>query len=82
MPNLIAAIRSGIAVGPLPHWAAAGDDSLIRCPLPSLESRHAIWLLYRESQRDVPHARAFRAALIGRFRALRHRLAGPPETPG
>lgn len=77
VPNLIAAIRSGIAVGPLPHFAAEGDAGLVRCPLPALESRHDIWLLYRESQRDVPHARAFRAALIGRFRLLRHRLAGP-----
>lgn len=74
--NLIAAVRSGIALGPLPHWAAVEDENLIRCPLPTLETRYPVWLLYRESQKDVPYARAFRAALVARFHALRQRLTG------
>ena len=78
VPNLIAAVRSGVAVGPLPCWAASGDDDLLRCPIPELEARSDIWLLYHESLRESPHVRLFREAVTARFEAVRHRFEGRP----
>lgn len=76
VPNLIAAVRSGVAVGPLPCWAATKDDDLLRCPIPELEARSDIWLLYHESLRASPHVRLFREAVTARFGAIRHRFEG------
>lgn len=77
VPNLIAAVRSGIGVGPLPSWAAHRDRALIACPIEGTGSRSDIWLLYHESQRDTPHMRVFRDAVAERFSRLRDRLQGP-----
>lgn len=79
VPNLIAAVRSGIGVGPLPNWVAHDDETLIACPIPEFGSRSDIWLLYHESQRDTPHMRLFREAVTERFAAIRDRLAGQPQ---
>lgn len=79
VPNLIAAVRSGIGVGPLPNWVAHGDDTLVPCPVPAIGSRADIWLLYHESQRDTSHMRLFREAVIERFATLRDRLEGRPR---
>lgn len=76
VPNLIAAVRSGIGVGPLPNWAAYGDEMLVACPIPEVGSRSDIWLLYNESQRDTPHMRVFREAVAERFSRLRERFQG------
>ncbi|MDH7795165.1 MULTISPECIES: LysR family transcriptional regulator [unclassified Beijerinckia] len=72
--NLIAAVRSGIGIGPLPGWAD-GDD-LVRCPLPELETSADIWLLFPESQRSSRHVRTVVDALISRFETVRSRLEG------
>lgn len=76
VPNLIAAVRSGIGVGPLPNWSAHGDETLVACPIPEAGSRSDIWLLYHESQRDIPHMKVFREAVAERFSRLRDRLQG------
>lgn len=74
--NLIAAVRSGAGIGSLPCFAAAVDESLVRCLPPHLERRYDIWLLYPEIHRQNPLIRAFLDALIARFALLRDRLEG------
>lgn len=72
VPNLIAAVKSGVGLGPLPFMAA--DDSVIRCL--DVEWRSDIWLLYHESQRAAPHIRAFLDAFTAYFATLSGRLDG------
>ena len=76
VPNLIAAVRSGAGIGPLPAWAAYDNEAVINCPIPELQSSSDIWLLYRKSQKDVPHMRIFLDAVTARFAFVRHRLEG------
>ncbi len=77
VPNLIAAVRSGIGVAPLPLFVAGDDRTLVQC-LPELFMSAPIWLIYRAGQRHEPHLRVFVDAVAARFQALRARLAGAP----
>jgi len=72
VPNLIAAVKSGAGIGPLPFMAT--DDTLIRCF--DQEWRSDIWLLYHETQRATPHIRAFLDAFTAHFATLRGRVDG------
>lgn len=74
--EVIAAVRAGAAIGPLPCFVAAGDANLVRCLPPHMERRYDVWLLYPESHRQNPLIRAFLDALIKRFAMLGDQLEG------
>lgn len=76
VPNLIAAVRSGVGIGPLPCLAATADSSLVRCLGPDFQKSADIWLIYHESQRQAPHIRAFVDAAVGHFASMRDALQG------
>jgi len=73
--NLVAAVRSGIGIAPLPLFVAGDDPALVHC-FPELSISAPIWLLYRSGQKDEPHLRVFVDAVTERFLSLRGRLAG------
>lgn len=79
VPNMIAAVRSGVGVGALPFFAVGGDRTFVRCLSPEFERSTPIWLLYRESLRNTPHVRVFLDAVIGAVAAARGRLTGREE---
>ncbi|MBO6719543.1 MAG: LysR family transcriptional regulator [Rhizobiaceae bacterium] len=76
LSGLVAAVRSGVAIGPLPEWHAWERPDLIKLPIEGIATEAGIWLLYHERMRDVPAARLFRRAVAERFKSVRHRLEG------
>jgi DNA-binding transcriptional LysR family regulator len=76
VPNLIAAVRSGVGIGPLPRLALADDPTVVRCLGPGFEKSAKIWLVYHESQRHTPHIRAFVDTVIQHFLSMRDALEG------
>lgn len=75
VPNLIAAVRAGLGIAPLPCLAAAGDPGLRRL-LPEACLDAPVWLLWRESDRDDPALRAVIGAVVARFGEMRGALTG------
>jgi len=71
--NLLAAVRAGNGIAPLPLLLADEDPTLVRC-LPQLWMSAPIWLMYRSGQRDDRLLRIFVDAVSERFLSLRNRL--------
>lgn len=75
VPNLVAAVRSGLGISAVPAIAAA-SHGLLRC-LPDVAAfRGELWLLYPESLRNAPHIRLFVDEMVPRIRAARHLIEG------
>lgn len=75
VPNLVAAVRSGLGISALPAIAAAAHG-LLRC-LPNVaEFRGELWLLYPETLRNAAHIRLFVDEMVPRIRAARHLIEG------
>ncbi|GGF17078.1 LysR family transcriptional regulator [Youhaiella tibetensis] len=72
VPNLIAAVRSGVGIGPLPYTGV--DETVVRCL--DVEWRSDVWLLYHETQRSTPHIRAFLDAFTAYFATVRGKVDG------
>lgn len=81
VPNLIAAVRSGVGVSTVPCLVGGKDPDLVRClpPLVSLDGQ--MWLIYRESLRADPQVRAVVDAIAARVEAMRDLLSGKVQHP-
>ena len=75
LTNLLAALKAGLGVAPLPCMMGDTDASLIRClePIDGLDSE--LWLLTREPLRTLPHVKAFNDFVAARIVSVRHLLA-------
>ena len=79
-PNIVAAIKAGHGVGPLPKIAVYGAESdLIECfALPDLDS--GFYLATRVDMKDVPRIKAFSEFLVARVAAAKPILEGRSDT--
>lgn len=76
VPNLIAAVRAGLGVAPLPCLAATDGSGLVRCLPPEHDLISEIWLIYHESQRGSAPLRVLVDAIVRTFERERGRLEG------
>lgn len=76
VPNLVAAVRAGVGIGPLPYFAAADSSDLIRCVANLNDEPSDVWLIFPESLRRSPPVKLLVAALVETFAAVRDRMAG------
>lgn len=74
--NLLSAVRAGLGVSVLPCAFADQDPGLVRCLGPIESARSGLWLLTRDSLRDVARVRAFVDFLAAHVVAMRRVLAG------
>jgi DNA-binding transcriptional LysR family regulator len=79
VPNLIAAVKSGLGVSALPCLVGVGSPDLVALLPPLRDLSGDIWLVYRESLRRAPHVRAFAEAIAARVEAMRSALEGRGE---
>lgn len=74
LANVVAAIKAGHGVGPLPNSIGIPPD-LVKCfPMPDFKI--GIYLMTRESLKDVPRVRAFNKFLVARVGVLKRVLEG------
>jgi len=59
MSNLVANLKAGLGLGPLPTIIGDADPDLVRCLEPPPELKSEMWLIVRESLKGRPHVRAF-----------------------
>jgi DNA-binding transcriptional LysR family regulator len=76
LTNLHAAVVAGVGVSALPGLLGSSDPSLVRCFGAGDRGKAEIWLIAREEIRQLPHVRAFIAALTGYFREHRATIRG------
>lgn len=80
--NVIAAIRAGHGVGPLPRAATGFEGAdLVECfALPQFKIGY--YLLTRADMKDLPRMKAFTKFIVSRAPALKRRLEGRPDKKG
>jgi DNA-binding transcriptional LysR family regulator len=81
LEGLLAIIRKGLAVGPLPVWLASRDDHLVRLPLVECDTAAPIWMLSHARNRHVSHIDGFRKAATRYFKEMRHHLPDDQSPP-
>lgn len=57
--NLISNLKVGLGIGALPTLLGDAEPELVRCFPPPPELRGEMWLIVRDSIKDLPHVRAF-----------------------
>ena len=73
VPSLIAAVRAGLGIGPLPRLILRDDPALLPI-LPTLSHGGDIWLVYPERLRHSAPLRVFVDAVTDRFAELQRRV--------
>jgi DNA-binding transcriptional LysR family regulator len=76
LTNLHAAVVAGVGVSALPALLGSRDPSLVRCFGTGKHGRAEIWLVARDEIRQLPHVRAFIAALTAYFGEHRAAIRG------
>lgn len=76
LTNLHAAVVAGVGVSALPGLLGSSDPSLVRCFGAGDHGKAEIWLIARDEIRQLPHVRAFIAALTAYFREHRAAIRG------
>jgi DNA-binding transcriptional LysR family regulator len=56
--SMVANLRAGLGVGPLPTIIGDAEQGLVRCFPPPPELRDELWLIVREELKNEPHVRA------------------------
>jgi DNA-binding transcriptional LysR family regulator len=75
LTNLLAALKAGLGVAPLPCMMGDAEPELIRCFAPISELDADLWLITREPLRGLAHVRAFNEFVSARIGSIKHRLA-------
>lgn len=73
--SMIAAVRAGLGIGPVPTSLAIDDGTLIRCFPPPEGTSVSSWLVIGPDAYRRPEVKAFSAFFAPRFRALFQRPA-------
>ncbi len=74
MTNLMASVRAGLGIGPMPCVLGDADPDLVQVHGPILEARAATWVLTRPDLKDSPRVRAFIDFIVPHYTALRRGL--------
>jgi DNA-binding transcriptional LysR family regulator len=72
--NVVAAIKAGHGIGALPSSIGVPPE-LVKC-FPMLDFKYGIYLITRESVKDVPRVKALNKFIAGRARVLKRALEG------
>jgi DNA-binding transcriptional LysR family regulator len=92
MNSLVASVKAGLGVAPIPAVLSDLDPDLVRCMVPEPKPVASLWLLTRPDLKDVPRIRAFidfvtpyihtlARDLDTKGRAMRKSLETPVEAP-
>jgi DNA-binding transcriptional LysR family regulator len=81
MLGIIAAVKSGAGLAPLPMVLAEPENELVRAldPMPELESK--IYLVMHPDLRGTPRVRAFVDFTVAQMEKFRHLFSGPFPPP-